>query len=59
MSPALGNGFGNARWTGVSKGTGHYVILLRVSSDRAVCLCHELMSIFKLFDAELCTCSRS
>ena len=28
MSLALGNRFGNARWTGVSKGTGRYVTLI-------------------------------
>jgi len=40
-------------------GTGRYVVMMRLSSDRAVYLCHESTSIFMLFDAELCTCSRS
>ena len=37
VSPALGNGFGNARWTGVSREPA------TISSDRLFCscLCHE------------------
>jgi len=37
-------------------GTGRYVVLF-MRLDRAVLMCHELMSSIYASDAELCTCS--
>jgi len=56
VSPALGNGFGNAHWTGVSLEPAIMLSCLCVSIVPSG-LCHELMSSNYALDAELCTCS--
>jgi len=45
MSPALGNGFGSAHWTGVSLEPADYVsIAMRLV--RAILLCRDLMTSY-------------